>query len=50
MQHNQKNQFDEKTYLDQYTKNIQEELNELKDKLNRTYAELDASNEKHAEL
>lgn len=37
--------FDEKIYLDQYTHNIEEELNELKNKLQAAYLQLDASNE-----
>ncbi len=37
--------FDEKIYLDQYTKNLEEELKELKSKLRSTYEQLDASNE-----
>jgi two-component system CheB/CheR fusion protein len=37
--------FDEKTYLDQYTKNLEDELKELKDKLHSSYERLDASNE-----
>ncbi|MES2429730.1 MAG: chemotaxis protein CheB [Bacteroidota bacterium] len=37
--------FDEKIYLDQYTKNLEEELKELKDKLYYAYEKLDASNE-----
>jgi two-component system CheB/CheR fusion protein len=39
------NVFDEKTYLSQYTINIEEELKELKEKLHSTYEQLDASNE-----
>jgi two-component system CheB/CheR fusion protein len=37
--------FDEKLYLDQYTKNLEEEVKELKEKLNASYERLDASNE-----
>jgi len=37
--------FDESIYLDQYTKNLEDELKELKDKLNTAYERLDASNE-----
>lgn len=37
--------FDEKLYLDQYTKNLEEEVRELKEKLNTSYERLDASNE-----
>ncbi len=37
--------FDEKTYVDQYTINLQEEVTELKEKLHSTYEMLDASNE-----
>jgi two-component system CheB/CheR fusion protein len=37
--------FDEKIYLDQYTKNLEDELKELKSKLHSTYEQLDASNE-----
>lgn len=37
--------FDEKTYLDQYTKNLEDEVKELKEKLNLSYERLDASNE-----
>ncbi|HEY5326117.1 MAG TPA: ATP-binding protein, partial [Mucilaginibacter sp.] len=37
--------FDEKIYHDQYTKNLEEELKELKNKLHSTYEQLDASNE-----
>jgi two-component system CheB/CheR fusion protein len=37
--------FDEKIYLDQYTINLEEELNELKQKLHAAYLQLDASNE-----
>ena len=37
--------FDEKIYLDKYTRNIEDELNELKDKLQAAYLQLDASNE-----
>ncbi len=42
----QKNKvFDEKIYLDQYIVNLEEELKEIKDKLQYTYEQLDASNE-----
>jgi two-component system CheB/CheR fusion protein len=37
--------FDEKIYLDQYTLNLEEELNELKDNLHLAYERLDATNE-----
>jgi len=37
--------FDEKTYLDQYTINLEEELKDQKDKLNSAYEKLDSSNE-----
>jgi two-component system CheB/CheR fusion protein len=37
--------FDEINYLDQYTKNLEEELKELKDRLNSSYERLAASNE-----
>jgi len=37
--------FDEKIYIDQYTRNLEEELKELKSKLHSTYEQLDASNE-----
>ena len=37
--------FDEKIYLDQYTLNLEEELNELKDKMHSVHLQLDASNE-----
>ncbi|MCC8423494.1 chemotaxis protein CheB [Mucilaginibacter sp. UR6-11] len=37
--------FDEKLYLDQYTKNLEAEVRELKEKLNISYERLDASNE-----
>ncbi|MFB9842915.1 chemotaxis protein CheB [Mucilaginibacter ginsenosidivorans] len=37
--------FDEKIYVDQYTRNLEEELKDLKDKLHSTYEQLDASNE-----
>ncbi|MGZ3751063.1 MAG: chemotaxis protein CheB [Bacteroidia bacterium] len=37
--------FDEKIYIDQYTRNLEEELKELKTKLLSTYEQLDASNE-----
>ncbi len=37
--------FDEKIYVDQYTRNLEEELRELKAKLRSTYEQLDASNE-----
>jgi two-component system, chemotaxis family, CheB/CheR fusion protein len=37
--------FDEKIYVDQYTKNLEEELKELKNRLRSTYEQLDASNE-----
>ncbi|MBC7937874.1 MAG: chemotaxis protein CheR, partial [Rhizobacter sp.] len=37
--------LDEKIYLDQYTLMIEEELNDLKDKLHGTYNQLDASND-----
>jgi len=37
--------FNEKIYQDQYTVNLEEELNELKDKLLTTVEQLDASNE-----
>jgi len=37
--------LDEKIYLDQYTLMIEEELNDLKEKLHETYRQLDASND-----
>ncbi|WP_184550838.1 chemotaxis protein CheB [Mucilaginibacter sp. FT3.2] len=37
--------FDEKIYHDKYTQNLEEELKELKFKLNAAYERLDASNE-----
>jgi two-component system CheB/CheR fusion protein len=37
--------FDEKTYYNLYTLNLEEELLELKEKLHLTYEQLDASNE-----
>jgi two-component system CheB/CheR fusion protein len=37
--------FDEKFYLDEYTRNLEEEMNELKEKLHSAYLQLDASNE-----
>ncbi len=37
--------FDEKNYLDQYTINLEEELNELKQKLHTAYLQVDASYE-----
>jgi two-component system CheB/CheR fusion protein len=37
--------FDESVYLNQYTSNLEEELNELKDKLHTSHEQLDASNE-----
>lgn len=37
--------FDEKTYLDQYTKNLEDEIKDLKEQLNSAYDRLDASNE-----
>ncbi|MEO7214209.1 chemotaxis protein CheB [Mucilaginibacter sp.] len=37
--------YDEHIYLDKYTKNLEAELKELKDKLNLSYEKLDASNE-----
>lgn len=37
--------FDEKLYLDQYTRNLEDEVKELKEKLNSSYERLDASNE-----
>lgn len=37
--------FDEKTYLNQYTLNLEEELKELKDKLHSAYEKLDSSAE-----
>lgn len=37
--------FDEKTYLDQYTLNLEAELKELKDKLHSAYEKLDSSAE-----
>ncbi|MEO7046621.1 MAG: CheR family methyltransferase, partial [Ferruginibacter sp.] len=37
--------FDEKLYINQYTHNIEEELNELKNKLQGAYTQLDAGNE-----
>ncbi len=37
--------FDEKIYLDQYTLSLEEELNELKDKMHSVLLQLDASNE-----
>ena len=37
--------YDEKKYHDQYTLMIEEELNDLKDKLSTTYEQLDASND-----
>jgi two-component system CheB/CheR fusion protein len=37
--------FDEAVFQDQYTLNLEQELNELKDKLNSAYEQLDASNE-----
>ena len=37
--------FDEKIYLDQYTLNMEEEVKELKSKLQTTYEQLDASYE-----
>lgn len=37
--------YDEKIYLDQYTLNLEEENKNLKEKLNFTYLQLDASNE-----
>ncbi len=38
-------EFDEKVYLDQYTRNLEEEVKELKAKLSSSYERLDASNE-----
>jgi two-component system CheB/CheR fusion protein len=38
-------EFDEKTYLDEYTINLEEELKELKDKLSSAYEKLDSTNE-----
>ncbi len=37
--------FDEKTYRDQYTLNLEDELKELKETLNSVYEKLDTSNE-----
>ncbi|MFC5283479.1 chemotaxis protein CheB [Pedobacter alpinus] len=37
--------FDEKVYYDKYTENLEEELKEIKDKLQIAYQQLDASNE-----
>ena len=37
--------FDEKIYLDQYTRDIEEELKELKDKLHNSYEQIDRSND-----
>ena len=37
--------FDEQIYLDQYTKNLEEDVKELKERLNISYERLDASNE-----
>ena len=37
--------FDEKIYVNQYTSNLEEEVKELKARLNSTYEQLDASNE-----
>ncbi|MFA4870129.1 MAG: chemotaxis protein CheB [Pedobacter sp.] len=37
--------FDEAVFQDQYTLNLEQELNELKEKLNSAYEQLDASNE-----
>ncbi|MCW3116853.1 MAG: yycG 1, partial [Chitinophagaceae bacterium] len=37
--------FDESVYLNQYTSNLEEELNELKEKLHTSHEQLDASNE-----
>jgi two-component system CheB/CheR fusion protein len=37
--------FDEKLYLDEYTRNLEKEVNELKQKLSASYERLDASNE-----
>lgn len=37
--------FDEKRYFDQYTVNMEDELQDLKDKLNSAYEQLDALNE-----
>ncbi|HTD42402.1 MAG TPA: chemotaxis protein CheB, partial [Mucilaginibacter sp.] len=37
--------FDESVYLNQYTKNLEEDIKELKEKLNSSYERLDASNE-----
>jgi two-component system CheB/CheR fusion protein len=41
----QKTLFDEKIYLDQYTLNLEDELKELKSKLQSTYEQLDRSND-----
>lgn len=41
----QQTMFDEKIYLDQYTLNLEEELKEVKSKLQSTYEQLDLSNE-----
>ncbi|MEJ6980876.1 chemotaxis protein CheB [Pedobacter sp. P351] len=38
-------EFDEKIYLDQYTRNLEDELRDLKDKLHSAHLQLDASNE-----
>jgi len=37
--------FDESVYLNQYTSNLEEEVNELKDRLHTSHEQLDASNE-----
>src|SRR5690606_26321858 len=42
---NQENVFDEDVYLSKYILNIEEEVKELKDKLNSSHEKLHASNE-----
>jgi two-component system CheB/CheR fusion protein len=42
---NQQTVFDEKIYLDQYTLNLEDELKEIKNKLQATYEQLDRSND-----
>ncbi len=41
----QERMFDEKIYIDQYTLNLEDELKELKSKLQSTYEQLDRSND-----
>ena len=43
--HHQETMFDEKIYLDQYTLNLEDEIKELKSKLQSTYEQLDRSND-----